>query len=170
MAAAMKMDPSALHFSIGSLSQTTVLAGLLAKFSVPPLVFYLKGDLGAGKTTFVRAYLAAMGFTGRVKSPTYTLIEPYDVRDYEVYHFDLYRLKQPGELQRLGIEDYIHPRSICLIEWPQKGLGFLPVPDLICDIMPGDEESAREFYITASSESGQKIMQTFSTLQQERGL
>ncbi|MCD6055180.1 MAG: tRNA ((37)-N6)-threonylcarbamoyltransferase complex ATPase TsaE [Gammaproteobacteria bacterium] len=166
----MKTDIPLVHFSIGSLSQTTALAGLLADLSAPPLILYLKGDLGAGKTTFVRAYLAAMGFTGRVKSPTYTLIEPYDIREHEVYHFDLYRLKQPGELQTLGIEDYIHSKSICLIEWPEKGLGFLPDPDLICDIMPGDEENARQFYITAPSEKGQKMIKTIDTIKQERGL
>lgn len=114
----------------------------LAKECQSPCVIFLQGELGAGKTTLVRGFLRALGYKGRVKSPTYTLVEPYNINSHIVYHFDLYRLKDVYELEEIGVREYFHPNSICLIEWPEKGEPLLPQPNVICNIKIKD--SARE--------------------------
>jgi tRNA threonylcarbamoyladenosine biosynthesis protein TsaE len=96
---------------------------------VPGDVIYLSGDLGAGKTTFVRAVLNSLGVSGSIKSPTYTLIESYFINHIYFHHLDLYRLKDPSELEYLGVADLLDKnKNILLIEWPEQGLGFLPAP------------------------------------------
>lgn len=95
---------------------------------------FLEGELGAGKTTLVRGYLRAAGYTGTVKSPTYNLVEEYTIAGKLIYHFDCYRLNDPEELEWIGINDYFNQDCVCFIEWPNKGKGFLPKPDTVISL------------------------------------
>ncbi len=116
-------------------------------------VVHLYGDLGTGKTTLVRGFLRALGHQGIVKSPTYTIVEPYNFDKYTVYHFDLYRLGDPEELEYLGIRDYLD--AICLIEWPEKGRDFTPKPDI--EIYLSHHKTARILEIQTYTEIGRML-------------
>ncbi|WP_448100555.1 tRNA (adenosine(37)-N6)-threonylcarbamoyltransferase complex ATPase subunit type 1 TsaE [Luteibacter jiangsuensis] len=109
---------------------TIALGQQLASRLREGLVVYLHGDLGAGKTTFARAFLRALGVGERVKSPTYSLIEGYDLADRRAFHLDLYRIADPGELEWLGLDSLAEPGAIVLVEWPERGAGALPPVDL----------------------------------------
>jgi len=106
----------------------------LAKKSKQGIIVFLKGELGAGKTTLVRGFLRAFDYHGMVKSPTYTLVEPYQIEDDVIYHFDFYRIHSPSELELMGYRDYFDGKAHCLIEWPQKAQDFLPTADLKLNI------------------------------------
>jgi tRNA threonylcarbamoyladenosine biosynthesis protein TsaE len=119
-------------------------------------VVYLEGDLGAGKTTLSRGILGACGHSGAVKSPTYTLVEPYEFEAFTVYHFDLYRLGDPEELEYLGIRDYFGSKCLCLLEWPMRGEGYLPPADLKLSVKVQGE--GRQVTIEGRSDLGQILM------------
>ena len=169
------------HLQIKNEQAMTDLGACLAKWVSPGANIYLDGDLGAGKTTLVRGFLRALGYQGAVKSPTFTIVEPYSLDndmfyDYngleytvnpnaknklltaskmqsiKVYHFDLYRLEDPEELEYMGIRDYLDGQSIALIEWPEKGCGVLPEADLMIKI--NYQTQGRTIELLAQSDSG----------------
>ncbi len=118
-------------------------------------VVHLNGELGAGKTTLCRGILRAMGYSGAVKSPTFTLVEPYQFESVEVFHFDCYRLGHPEELEYIGIDEYFGPSKLCLIEWPEKAAGYLPAHDVEIGIDVCRE--TRNINISAISDYGEKV-------------
>jgi tRNA threonylcarbamoyladenosine biosynthesis protein TsaE len=115
------------------------LAAGFSGFANPPVVIYLRGDLGAGKTTFARAYVHSLGFHGYVKSPSYGLLETYEAGGQKILHLDLYRIEDPEELEYLALRDLFDDESVLLVEWPDRGGHQLPGPDLALEFGENDE-------------------------------
>ncbi len=122
-----------------------------------PLVVYLQGDLGAGKTTFARGLLRGFGHTGAVKSPTYAIVESYLLAGLTLHHFDLYRFSSPEEWEDAGLDDLISGNSICLIEWPQQGGVYVPPADVTLTLNP--QNGGRLALFTAHTELGKRSLQ-----------
>ena len=130
--------------------------GQVLSATVPGVTVFLQGDLGMGKTTFTRGIMRHFGHQGATKSPTYTLVEPYQFKQQKVHHFDLYRLGHPEELEYLGIRDYFDGCAINLIEWPDKGRGFLPTADVVLTIHP--LERGRKLTFVAQTNMGDGVL------------
>lgn len=123
---------------------------------------FLSGDLGAGKTTLTRGLVRGYGIEGAVKSPTYTLVEPYEQAGCNLYHFDLYRLADPEEVEFLGVGEYFDEANLCVIEWAEKGKGYLPAPDL--EINLSHEGTGRRIHWQPRSPRGENIVKKLSDL------
>jgi tRNA threonylcarbamoyladenosine biosynthesis protein TsaE len=137
-------------------SATAALGAELSRMLTPGMVIFLIGDLGAGKTTLARALLHALGYLGKVKSPTYTLVEIYVISSLYLYHFDFYRFNDPQEWEEAGFREYFNEASVCLVEWPEKAGGLLPTADI--EIALRVMESGRQAEITAGTEKGRQCL------------
>ena len=128
----------------------------LAETATSGGVVFLTGELGTGKTTLVRGLLRALGIEGTIRSPTFTLVEPYQVKSLPVYHLDLYRVNDPEELELIGARDYFAPQALCLIEWPERGRAFLPSPDLTISLT--HRGNGRDLGFEPHSERGARLV------------
>jgi len=123
------------------------------------MVVYLSGELGAGKTTLARGILKAMGHTGPVKSPSFALVEPYEVSRLYLYHFDFYRVHDPSEVDDAGFREYFNPGAVCLVEWPERAAGMLPPADLRIELKAAG--SGRQAEIDSGTEAGRLCLERF---------
>ena len=146
-----------MRLAVNSPEEMEVFAGGCAQSLPAGFNLYLQGELGAGKTTFVRGVLRGLGYRGIVKSPTYTLVEYYRIADRDIYHLDLYRLAAATELDDIGCRDYFDGLAVCLVEWPERGRGCLPEPDLLIDI--AINRSRRDLNCHALTAMGEKYLQ-----------
>jgi tRNA threonylcarbamoyladenosine biosynthesis protein TsaE len=147
---------TSLILSLRDADATDALGAAIAPALQPGMVIFLSGQLGAGKTSLARAMLRALGYEGRVKSPTYTLVELYTISRLNFYHFDFYRFHDPHEWVEAGFRDLFNETSVCLVEWPEKAGGLLPAADLVIHL--GISGSGREATLTATSEKGQQCI------------
>lgn len=157
--------PSAARF-LADEEATRQLGTELAKCLRPGLVIFLNGDLGAGKTTLARALVQALGYPGKVKSPTYTLVEIYVISSLYLYHFDFYRFNDPEEWQEAGFREYFNETSICLVEWPEKAGGLLPPADLEITLRVAGE--SRQAEIAAGTEKGRQCLNGWADTQEHQ--
>ncbi len=141
-----------LHLGLADDAATQALGARLAGALRPGMSVWLSGDLGAGKTTLVRGLLRALHYSGRVKSPTFTLVELYSFSSFNLYHFDLYRFTDPEEWEEAGFRDYFNDHSICLVEWPEKAAMCLPGPDIL--IRLEFAEDGRTAQLAGKTEAG----------------
>ena len=135
---------------------TLAFGATLAHALVPGLTIYLVGDLGVGKTTLTRGVLRGLGYTGKVKSPTYNLVELYNVSSLYLYHFDFYRFADPEEWEDAGFREYFNEHSVCFVEWPEKAGEFLPIPDLRIELVA--QQSGRSLHVHAETEAGKQCL------------
>ena len=140
---------------------SAALAGRFAAVLEAPCVIYLQGDLGAGKTLFTRAYIHALGYEGYVKSPSYGLLETYEVAGKTVLHLDLYRIEDPEELEYLAIRDLYRRNTVLMVEWPDRGEHFLPAPDLVLKF--GETAESRFIRCIPNSEHGRTLAEKVDT-------
>lgn len=138
-----------------TLALGAALARSLPRGAPDALVVYLQGDLGSGKTTLARALLRQLGVQGTVRSPSYTLLESYELGGLLALHLDLYRLREPGELEQLALRDLLQAGVLLLVEWPERAPGLLPAPDLDIELsIPAGEGAAAQLARTARLDTG----------------
>ena len=142
-------------------ADTLALGAAVAAGLRPGMVIYLRGDLGAGKTTLARGILHALGVTERIKSPTYTLVEPYNISRLYLYHFEFYRLRHPDEWVDAGFRDYFSSGAVCLVEWPDKAGAQLPAADMTIDLATAG--NARMATLSADTEAGINCLRRLQT-------
>ncbi|HNX71335.1 tRNA (adenosine(37)-N6)-threonylcarbamoyltransferase complex ATPase subunit type 1 TsaE [Rivihabitans pingtungensis] len=154
-------DSSVWSLRLADEAATLAAGRQLARGLGGGVIVTLHGDLGAGKTTLTRGVLAGLGHVGRVRSPTYTLVEPYELPTLAVYHFDLYRFADPAEWRDAGFAEYFGPHSLCLLEWPEKAQGCLPPADLAIHLdLDGD---GRQLTVTALTPRGKQCLSILTT-------
>ena len=146
----------ALTLRLPNEAATEHLGALIAPRLQPGMHIFLHGELGAGKTTLVRGLLRALGYKGRVKSPSYALVEPYMISSLYLYHFDFYRFHNPNEWTDSGFRELFASRAVCLVEWPEKAEGLLPQPDL--EIRLAAWEQGRRAVLVTFSDSGEQCV------------
>jgi tRNA threonylcarbamoyladenosine biosynthesis protein TsaE len=147
-------------FQLADEAATLAFGARLGNGVEPGMSVWLLGDLGAGKTTLARGLLRGLGFMGRVKSPTYTLVELYPLSRFNLYHFDLYRIADPDEWEDAGFREYFNDTSLCLVEWPEKARGQLPPPDVRIHL--GFEEDGRIATVAGMTEKGKRCVAELS--------
>jgi tRNA threonylcarbamoyladenosine biosynthesis protein TsaE len=149
-------QPLTLETADATVAVGAALAASILKAAPASLCIYLEGELGAGKTTFARGFIHGFGHTGRVPSPTYTLVEPYDCGDYRIYHLDLYRLNDGAELEYLGISEMTGPGKLLLVEWPGRAPEALPAADvgIVLKVNP----PGRTLELSALSPAGESVL------------
>ncbi|MBL8251737.1 MAG: tRNA (adenosine(37)-N6)-threonylcarbamoyltransferase complex ATPase subunit type 1 TsaE [Candidatus Competibacter sp.] len=145
-----------LQQHLESAGATERLGEALSRSLAPGSIIYLRGDLGAGKTTLARGLLRGLGHRGTVKSPTFTLVEPYSLDGWRLFHWDLYRLSDPEELEYLGLRDQLDGEAVLLIEWPERGQGELPAADV--EIALAYADGGRHCRLDAGSAKGQTLL------------
>jgi len=143
---------------VASEARVLALAAEFAAQVTAPLVIYLQGDLGAGKTTFARAYIHALGYQGYVKSPSYGLLETYQAGGQDILHLDLYRIEDPEELEYLALRDLYGDNSVLLVEWPDRGKNHLPEPDLVLNF--GEKDEVRFVACHSPSARGRQLAES----------
>ncbi len=153
-------DDDSMQLTIRGETAMEALGGALAKACRGGVRIYLQGELGAGKTTLVRGFMRALGHEGAVKSPTYTVVEPYEIDGRAIYHLDLYRLAEPEELEWIGLRDLLAETALVLVEWPQQGQGVLPPADILVQIHYQGE--GRQLALAAQTARGRVILAELS--------
>ncbi len=149
-------DVSTNQLFLADEEATLAVAKVLASALQPNSCVHLRGQLGSGKTTLARGMLRALGYSGAVKSPTYTLVESYHLAQFTLHHFDLYRLSDPEELELLGMRDYFDAQAACLIEWPERGAALLPPADIIFELQVA--EKSRYLVYHSQSATGERLV------------
>jgi len=157
------LPSGALELRLPDEAATLALGARLAGVLQPGLYIELLGDLGAGKTTLVRGLLRALGYQGRVKSPTFTLLEHYSVLRFNLYHFDLYRFEDPEEWLDAGFREHFNADSVCLVEWPQKAEGCLPMADVTLRLDIVDQGAGRQATLLPHTLSGKQCLAMLAT-------
>jgi tRNA threonylcarbamoyladenosine biosynthesis protein TsaE len=156
------------RFHLADTAATERTGAALARTLIGGMVVALHGDLGAGKTTVVRGALRALGWTGPVKSPTYTLVEHYPFSSLYFYHFDFYRFADPSEWETAGLADYFRDDAVCLVEWPERVAGLLPPADVeIALAHPKHGAAGRDLALSAHTANGERCVAAITQAMEE---